>query len=332
MPRRDDEIPVYTPEMPYQPKISGKVILAAALVILLFIVSFLSVYTVELGYAAVTVDPFTGDISGPVIGPKIAFKMPWQSVKKVYIATDAVHMWTDVSAVQHGYGSAIGDYPAIESLTKDGLQAWVDLTVRWHIIPSAVPKIVESYPALDYEEKLIIPEIRKITRDVLSKYEAAEVPVARDKISGEIYGALQGVFSGDETTAGGIVVDEVYVRNIKLPDEFLKAIQEKLTSQQRMIAAYYDRNRTIILANASAMAKILEAEGEAKSRIIIANGTASSIDILVRSGADPKEIAPLVIYLEGLKDIARSNATIIVSAGGGTTPILYPIQPKEGGG
>jgi len=239
-------------------------------------------------------------------------------------------MWTDVSAVQHGYGSAIGDYPAIESLTKDGLQAWVDLTVRWHIIPSSVPKIVESYPSLDYEEKLIIPEIRKIARDVLSKYEAAEVPVARDIISGEIFNALEEVFSKDDTTSGGIVIDEVYVRNIKLPDEFLKAIQEKLTSQQRMIAAYYDRNRTIILANASAMAKVLEAEGEAKARIIIANGTAKSIDILVKSGARPEDIAPLVIYLEGLKDMARSNATIIVSAGGGTTPIMYPIQPRGG--
>ncbi len=330
MPRRDDEIPVYTPELPYQPKISGRVLLAAALVILLLIASFLSVYTVELGYAAVTVDPFTGEVSGPVIGPKVAFKMPWQSVKKVYIATDAVHMWTDVNAVQHGYGSAIGDYPAIESLTKDGLQAWVDLTVRWHIIPSSVPKIVESYPALDYEEKLIIPEIRKIARDVLSKYEAAEVPVARDRISAEIFSLLQEVFAKDETTGGGIVIDEVYVRNIKLPEEFLKAIQEKLTSQQRMIAAYYDRNRTIILANASATAKVLEAEGEAKSRIIIANGTARSIDILVRSGADPDKIAPLVIYLEGLKDIAKSNATIIVTAGE-ATPIMYPIQPSAGG-
>mgnify|MGYP000167904454 CR=1 FL=1 len=330
MPRRDDEIPVYTPELPYQPKVSGRVILFAGIVILIIIVLFLSVFTVELGYAAVTVDPFTGKISEPFIGPRVAFKLPWQSVKRIYIATDAVHMWTDVTAVQHGYGSAIGDYPAIESLTKDGLQAWIDLTVRWHIIPSAVPKIVESYPALDYEEKLIIPEIRKIARDVLSKYEAAEVPIARDKISGEIFNRLQNILSQDETTAGGIVIDEVYVRNIKLPEEFLKAIQEKLTSQQRMIAAYYDRNRTIILANASATAKVLEARGEAQSRIIIANGTAESIRILVNSGARPEDIAPLVIYLEGLKDIAKANTTMIVSTGG-STPIMYPIQVKGGG-
>ncbi len=331
MPRRDDEIPVYTPGIPYQPKISSKAIIAAGVVIIALIVAFLSIYTIELGYVAVTVDPFTGVISQPVIGPKVTFKMPWQSVKKIYIATDAVHMWTDVNAVKHGYGNAIGDYPAIESLTKDGLQAWIDLTVRWHIVPSSVPKIVESYPALDYEDKLIVPEIRKVARDVLSRYQAAEVPVARDKISSEIYNFLGEVFDKDNTTSGGIVIDEVYVRNIKLPDEFLKAIQDKLASQQRMIAAYYDKNRTLILANASSMAKILEAEGEAKSRMIVANGTAKSIRILVSSGANPEEIAPLVIYLEGLKDIAKSNATIIVSAGGGNTPVLYPIATKGGG-
>lgn len=331
MPRRDDEIPVYTPELPYQPKVSGRVLIAVALVIILLILSFLSAYSVELGYAAVTVDPLTGMISGPIIGPKVALKLPWQSVKKVYIATDAVHMWTDVNAVKQGYGSAIGDYPAIEALTKDGLQAWVDLSARWHIVPSSVTKIVESYPALDYEDKFIIPEIRKIARDTLSRYQAAEVPVARDRISGDIFNSLQEVFRKDQATGGGIVIDEVYIRNIKLPDEFLKAIQDKLTSQQRMIAAYYDRNRTLILANASATAKVLEAEGEAKSRIIIANGTATSIDILVSSGADPKEIAPLVIYLEGLKDMAKSNATIIVTTGGTSTPILYPVGSRQGG-
>ncbi len=333
MPRDGDEIPVYTPELPpYRPpKVGGWVIALGVLVVVLIFLLFLSVYTVDLGYAAVTVDPFTSEVSKvPVVGPKIAFKAPWQQVKKVYIAADAIHMWTNINATSMGLDSNVGEYPAIEALTQDGLQAWVDLTVRWHILPSAVPKIVESYPALDFEEKLIIPEIRKITRDVVARYKAAIIPEKRIEIGAKILEALKEVLAKDPSTDGGIIIDDVYVRNIKLPEKFLQAIQDKLTSQQRMIAALYERNRTIVLANASAMAKVLEAKGEALSRIIITNGTAQSIKLLIEVGGKPEDIVPLIVYLQGLKEIASSNATIVLTAGGQQVPIMLPIQGGKG--
>lgn len=329
MPRRgDDEIPVYAPEIPIRGRPSARILIAAFLVLILLLISYLSVYVVDLGYAAVTVDPLTGQISDPIVGPRIALKMPWQSLKKIYVASDALHMWTDVNATTYGYGGAIGDYPAVETLTKDGLQAWVDLTVRWHVSPSSVPTIVRNYPAIDYKDKLLVPSIRQVCRNIISNYEAAEVPLVRGRIGAEIFEALQSSLSRDPTTGGGIIIDEVYVRNIRLPPEFLKAIQDKLTSQQRMIAAYFERNRTLVLANASATAKILEAEGEARARLILANTTAKIVEILVNKGAKPEEIATLIVYMEGLKDVSRSNATVIIT-GGGSAPIIYPVR---GGG
>ncbi|MEM0017585.1 MAG: prohibitin family protein [Candidatus Korarchaeum sp.] len=327
MPRRDDEIPVYTPEIPIRGKPSPKIFLVALIVLIMLLISYLSVYIVDLGYAAVTVDPLTGSISDPVVGPRVAIKMPWQSLKKVYVASDALNMWTDVNASSYGVG-VIGDYPAVETLTKDGLQAWIDLTVRWHISPSSVPTIIRNYPSIDYKDKLLVPLIRQVCRNIVSNYEAAEVPLVRGKIGVEIFEVLQSSLSKDPTVGGGIMIDEVYIRNIRLPDEFLKAIQEKLTSQQRMIAAYFERNRTLILANASATAKVLEAEGEARARLILVNATARMVEVLVSRGAKPEEIASLIVYLEGLKDISRSNATIIVT-GGGNLPIIYPTR---GGG
>lgn len=327
MPRRDDEIPVYAPEIPIRGKPSPKVLIAAFLILIVLVISYLSIYIVDLGYAAVTVDPLVGSISDPVVGPRIAIKAPWQSLKRVFVASDALNMWTDINASSYG-GGIIGDYPAIEALTKDGLQAWVDLTVRWHISPGSVPTIVKNYPAIDYKDKLLVPLIRQVCRNIISNYEAAEVPLVRGKIGVEIFEVLQSSLSKDPTTGGGIIIDEVYIRNIRLPDEFLKAIQEKLTSQQRMIASYFERNRTLILANASATAKVLEAEGEARAKLILVNATAKMVEILTSRGAKPEEIASLIVYVEGLKDISRSNATIIVT-GGGNLPIIYPTR---GGG
>ena len=215
-----------------------------------------------MGYAGVLVDPFTGYVpEKPVLGPKIGFKAPWRIVKSVYVAAEAVHMWTESLRCQRVWGKGVGDYPAIEALAKDGLQAWVDLTVRWHINPDYAPKLVRAYPDLDCEDKLIIPEIRRAARDVVSRYEAVMLAETRQEIGYEILQRLQENLDADPTIGGAFTIDEVYVRNIRLPQKFVEAIQEKLAAQQRMIAAQYERNTTLIPANGTRFIVILSPQG-----------------------------------------------------------------------
>ncbi len=306
----------------------SKVLAILVLLVLVAVSANRVVFRVDLGYVGVIVDPITGYISPtPVLGPRIGFKAPWRVVKNVYVATDAVHMWTEYQQALVGRGELIGDYPAIETLTKDGLQAWIDLTVRWHIRPEYAPAIVKSYPNLDYEDKFLIPEIRKVARDVVAQYEAAMISEVRQSIGLEIMDRLQRNLDADEKVGGAFVIDEVYVRNIRLPDEFMNAIQAKLAAQQRMIAAEYERNRTLILANASAQAKILEAQGEAEARIIQAKAVADAIDLIAQAGGNRETIAQLYVLLQNLAQL-QANGTrfiIVLSPEGAQLPILYPV-------
>jgi len=230
------------------------------------------------------------------------------------------------STSRRSSGRGSGDYPAIETLTKDGLQAWIDLTVRWRIRPDYASAIVRSYPNLDYEDKFLIPEIRKVARDVVAQYEAAMISEVRQRIGLEIMERLQRNLDADEKVGGAFVIDEVYVRNIRLPNEFMNAIQEKLAAQQRMIAAQYERNRTLILANASAQAKIMEAQGEAQARVIQAKALSDAIELIAQAGGNREAVAQLYVLLQNLAQL-QANGTrfiVVLSPEGAQLPILYP--------
>ncbi len=308
------------------PRGAGRALQLLALAILVVILAAMSVFTVDLGYAAVVYDPVAGYVSDTAqLGPRIGFKLPWQVVKKIYVATDAIHMWSEVREESPGEGEKVGDFPAVEALTRDGLQAWIDITVRWHLIPGLTPKLVRAYPDLDYEGRLLIPEIRRVTRDVIAEYEAATIAESRPSIGAEIYRELQKTLDEDEQVGGVIVIDEIYIRNIRLPDEFMNAIQDKLASQQRMIAAQYERNRTIILANASAQAKIMEAQGEARARIIQAQAAAEAINTIVNAGGDPADIARIYVFLQNLRELQANGTQMVVVVSPQGIPLLYPL-------
>ncbi|RLG47409.1 MAG: hypothetical protein DRO06_02885 [Thermoproteota archaeon] len=309
------------------PRPSAGLILKALAIILIIVLLFSSVYTVDLGYAAVVVDPITGYVSDtPVVGPRIGFKLPWQAVKHVYVAVDGVHMWTDITAVQSGYGAAVGDYPAIEALTKDSLRAWVDITVLWVIDPGRAPDIVRAFPDLDYDDKLVLPVIREVVRDIIAEYKAAEVAEKRVEISQRIQTELQRELDADPRVGGAFSITEVTLRNIRLPDQFMEAIQEKLAAQQRMIAADYERNRTLVLANASAQARIIEAQGAARARLIEANATASAIDMIAEVGGNRSQVAALYVLLQNLAKLQNGTRVLVIVSPREGVPILYPVE------
>jgi len=71
--------------------------LGTMLALTVFLVIFFGTmyYSVGTGYAAILVDPLSGSISEPIVGPAWGVKAPWVSVVHVYIATDTLGMWGD---------------------------------------------------------------------------------------------------------------------------------------------------------------------------------------------------------------------------------------------
>ena len=132
----------------------------------------------------------------------------------------------------HTEGKVQGD-DAIPALTKEGLNLTLDITVLYHLEADKAPGLYKDV-GLNYEEKVIRPEIRSIIREIIAQYEAKDIySERRDEVVQKIKNKL-----GEKLGARGITVEDILLRDVTLPDNLAKAIQEKLQAEQE--AQKYD--------------------------------------------------------------------------------------------
>ncbi len=303
------------------PRIEGVGIVAIVVIIIVGGVIIFSVGRVGVGEVAVVVDPVMGSTTsvGDGANARYFFKAPWASVFKVYVATDSVNMWTDATG--------IGDFPAVPSLTMDGLRVDVDITVRWRILPSAVVELFRRFPLQDWRDRAIIPIIREAIRNLIAEFTAIETIERRGTIAVALEEDLIGAFGTEPSLAGAIILDAVDLRRITLPDNFVDAIESKLAAEQLSIAAEFNKTRILILANATAQSRIIASEGQARSRIILANATRDAIDAIIHNNPDVSmdDITQLYLYLETLRDISESGNSQFIVITGDQGQFIVPI-------
>ena len=119
-------------------------------------------YTVGVSEVGILVNPYTGEFSGPVAGPTLAWKsVPWINVVIVSTAVQTIQM--------------VGEGLNINVLTRDNLNVSLDVTVRYQIMASSVIALYKRYPGLSWEDDAIVPLIRASVRDVVANYTADEL-------------------------------------------------------------------------------------------------------------------------------------------------------------
>lgn len=191
-------------------------------------------------------------------------------------------------------GQRYGD-DAILSLTKDGLEIAMDLTVWFHLdAPEAA--IVFQKIGKNYVAKILRPAARTAIRNTTVKYNAVEIySEKREEVQTEINKQLE-----KDLGERGIVLEKVLLRNIKLPLKVKNAIEAKLEAEQ----------------DAQKMEFILLKEiKEADRKKIEAGGIASAQRIIAQSLIGERGRAYLSWkYLENLKNLYTSpNNTIVIA-------------------
>jgi len=191
-------------------------------------------------------------------------------------------------------GQRYGD-DAILSLTKDGLEIAMDLTVWFHLdAPEAA--IVFQKIGKNYVAKILRPAARTAIRNTTVKYNAVEIySEKREEVQTEINKQLE-----KDLEERGIVLEKVLLRNIKLPLKVKNAIEAKLEAEQ----------------DAQKMEFILLKEiKEADRKKIEAGGIASAQRIIAQSLIGERGRAYLSWkYLENLKNLYTSpNNTIVIA-------------------
>lgn len=187
---------------------------------------------------------------------------------------------------------------AIRVLSADGLEVIIDLTVLYRVISTEAPSILREI-GIDYRDVIVRPVCRTKIRDNAVYYDAISLYSSRrDEFQDRIFASIEKDFKDR-----GLVLEQLLVRNITLPESVKTTIESKINAEQE----------------AQKMAFVLQKEKqEAERKRIEAQGIADYQKIL-STGLSDKQL-----QYEMIKAISTSpNAKLIIWGNGGkNTPII----------
>lgn len=214
-----------------------------------------SCYTIEQGERGVLLR------FGKVVGVEdsgLHFKIPFvDTVKKMVVRTIK---WTMPTAVY----------------SKDIQGAEVKISLNFHLNPSSVESIYTN-AGMSYDEKLILPQLLSVSKDVFGKYNAVSIVQAREELSKEICKALEAKFS-----PMGIVIESVQLENIDFSDSYEKSVEERMKAEVEVQKVKQNLEREKINAD---MLRA-KAQGEADAKLAQATANAKSIELVGRAEAE----------------------------------------------
>lgn len=192
-------------------------------------------------------------------------------------------------------------FESMEVLSKNGLTISVELSYRFMPIPDKIGYLHNEI-GKDYLNRIIMPEIRSATREVIGKYLPEELySTKREAIQDEIFKS-----TSDAVAKKYLMIDAVLIREVSLPDKLKGAIEQKLEAEQMAFQYEFKLDQE----KKEAERKIIEAEGKAESNRIL---NASLTDkILTDKG------------IEATLELAQSpNSKVVVVGGeGGGLPLI----------
>lgn len=263
-------------------KVIGVLIVAAG-------VGLLSVKQIEPGF--VGVQKLFGKVNNNILESGLNVINPLVEVETFDVRTQNYTM----SAV-HDEGDKTGD-DAIRVLSADGLEVVIDLTVLYKVIPNEAPRILKEI-GTDYRNTIVRPICRTKIRDNAVYYDAVALySTKRDEFQARIFKGIE-----DDLKSRGLILEQLLVRNITLPESVKAAIESKINAEQE----------------AQKMTFVLQKEKqEAERKRVEAQGIADYQKIL-STGLSDKQL-----QYEMIKAIATSpNAKLIIMDSKKSSPII----------
>jgi regulator of protease activity HflC (stomatin/prohibitin superfamily) len=289
----------------------GKAVLTAVALILVIsaIGGVLSYEQVPEGHQGVTTE--WGAVTGETLDSGAHWKIPiMQNVQPVEIRPRTYTMSQTEGEGQRSQADAI----AVK--TVNGTTVQVDVTVRYRINASQADTFVEDWNNEDQmESRLIRPTIRSDLRDEASDIQTSDIYTreGREALTETAQESLNEEFSDEP-----IVLEEVQVRNIDLPDSIDQTLDEKEQAKQQVEV---ERER------------IEQEEARAEQRRVEAQGEADVIDIrgnALENNTVVLQARMIEAYDEGTMFVTDGGQEIIVQAPEGANNSTAGPQPGDG--
>lgn len=238
------------------------------------------------------------------IGPSeraVIFYPFGKGLDKENIAEPGTHMkapWNDVIIYE------VAEITSEENMDindKNGLPIHVEVSVRHFPMHGKIGDIHEKFTK-DYINRLVIPEVRSVSRQVMAKYTAEEIySTKRAEVETSIKSETEKILNANYVNATAVLI-----RSIKLPDQIRVAIENKLQQEQEALAYQYRLEKE----KSEAERKRIAAEGEARANNIV---NSSLTDKLLKMRG-----------IEATLELSKSpnSKVVVVGSGGDGLPLI----------
>ncbi len=279
----------------FQKLAKGIRIAGLAIVILGFLTSCIK----QIDAGQIGVKSLFGKIDNDILNSGLNIINPLVDVKTVDVKTLNYTM----SGV-HDEGDKEGD-DAIRVLTADGLEVIIDLTVLYRVTSSEAPRLIRE-TGLDYRDKIVRPLTRTKIRDNAVYFTAIDLySTKRDLFQGRIFKSID-----EDFKKRGLILEQLLVRNITLPQNVKTSIEEKIKAEQE----------------AQKMEFVLQKEKqEAERKRVEAQGIADYQKI-ISAGLGDKQLQYEQIQV--MKALVTSPNSKVIVLGKGNTPVI--LDTKDG--
>ena len=179
-------------------------------------------------------------------------------------------------------------------LSKNGLNIKVELSYRYQPQAEKIGLLHDEIGPR-YLERIIIPEIRSATREVIGKYLPEELYSSkREAIQDEIFQRTSQAVGEKH-----LILDAVLIREVELPETLQAAIERKLKEEQSSLEYEFRLEKE----RKEAQRKVIEAQAKADANQIL---NASLTDRILRDKG-----------IEATLELANSPNTKVIVVGGG---------------
>lgn len=303
--------------------------LIAVIVVLAIVKPFVVINSGEMGIKSTT-----GKFDPTPMNPGFHVFIPF--VQEVFIVDTKVRILNYTTGADQEInmrGSGIKNKNAISVLDSRGLPVSIDLTVQYKLEPDTAPQTIATW-GLAWEDKIINPVVRDVTRNVVGQYPAEELPIRRNEIAAKIDEQIRVNINAQPGRPVKLLT--VQLRTILLPQKIKDQIEIVQVAKQQVEKTKYE----VEIANQQAKKKAALATGDANARKIQAQGQANAIKIEADANSYgnieiAKSITPNLLLLRQIEVQGRFNDALkenkdakIFLTPGGAVPNIW-VDTKD---
>jgi regulator of protease activity HflC (stomatin/prohibitin superfamily) len=197
---------------------------------------------------------------------------------------------------------------------REGLEVGLAVTVRYRLDPQRLDYIQANLPQ-PVDEEIVAPVVTSVFREMAPNYVVRDLfAVKREEFRQRAAQAITTRLAGDS-----IVVREVLLRKVQLPEEYAKGLEGLLMKEQEddrtLVDASIELKRVKIAESQAEAAKVRQvkhAEADAASRVIMAKAESDSMQYTLP--LKQKQIEQSRLEAEARKEATIKNAEAAAQA------------------